>query len=376
VQPQVSVDISSNVMGRVARLCVREGDEVRQGDLLLTLDDTRFVTAVEQARAMLQAAESQMALQQAERDRALQVLTRRRELFQQGLLSTEGLEQAEVDARVRGAQVEAQGKEIERLRAAMAEARRDLEETRFVAPMDGMVTALNLEEGENVVIGTMNAPGTVILTLAGRSGMEVEARVSESDVVQVRPGQRVRVEADAAADSILEGEVTAVGESGDRRSRDEGSEFEVHARISAPPAWLKTGMSADVEILVAQADSALCVPIQALVARTEDTVREWAEGGGAEPGRRPERRPARAEDPAVEATPRRQKLIEGVFVVQEGRARFRRVTTGVRGEAWIAIREGLDPGAEAIVGPYRVLRHLADGERVKARPRSKAEKES
>jgi HlyD family secretion protein len=378
IQPQVSVDISSNVMGRVDRLYVKEGDVVKRGEMLLTLDDTRYRSAVAQAEAMLQAAEAQRVLQEAEQQQATQVLGRRRDLFGRGLLSDEAMEQAEVDVRVRNAQVEAQKKDVERLRAALAEARRDLEETHFAAPIDGMVTALNLEEGENVVIGTMNAPGTVILTVADRGGMEVEAQVSESDVVRVRVGQRVRVEVDAEPDSVLEGEVTEIGESGDRSGREEGADFEVHARVASPPAWLKTGMSADVEVLVAQADSALCMPIQALVARTEETVREWAEqvargpkAGKAKPAPRPD------EDAAMDGgEPRRQKLVEGVFCVRDGIARFQKVTTGVRGEAWIALEEGLEPGTEIIVGPFRILRHLKDGERVKGKPRTAAEKES
>jgi HlyD family secretion protein len=377
VQPQISVDISSNVTGRVDHLLVREGETVRKGDLLLTLDDTRFRSTVAQAEAMLQASESQRVLQEAELERATQVLARRRDVFQRGLLSNEELEQAELDVRVRAAQVQAQEKEIDRLRAALAEAQRNLEETRFHAPLDGIVTALNLEEGENVVIGTMNAPGTVILTVADRAGMEVEARVSESDVVRVRMGQRVRIEADAAPDSVLEGEVTEIGESGDRRTREEGAEFEVHARVAAPPRWLKTGMSADVEILVAQADSVLCVPIQALVARSEETIREWAEAALKGPGAAKAKPEARRDEPAADdEEPRRQKLIEGVFCVREGCARFQKVSTGVRGEAWIALENGVEPGTEIIVGPFRVLRHLKDGERVKGKPRTAPEKES
>ena len=380
IQSQISVDISSNVMGRVDHLHVREGARVSRGDLLLTLDDTRYRSAVAQAQAMLQAAESQRTLQEAEQEQATQVLARRRDLSQRGLLSNEALEQAETEVRVRAAQVEAQQKEIERLHAALAEARRNLEETRFYAPIDGVVTALNLDEGENVVIGTMNAPGTVILTVADRAGMEVEAQVSESDVVRVRPEQRVRIEVDAEPDSVLEGSVTEIGESGDRRTREEGAEFEVHARVTTPPVWLKTGMSADVEILVAQADSALCVPIQALVARSEETVRRWAEAPA--PGGRRTRSDDDddAEENSAAASgleePRRQKLVEGVFCVRDGLARFQQVSTGVRGEAWIALESGVEPGTEIVVGPFRVLRHLKDGERVKGKPRVTTEKES
>jgi HlyD family secretion protein len=343
IQPVVSVDISSNVTGRVDRLHVREGERVCRGELLLTLDDTKFRSAVDQYEAMLRAARSQLTLAEAQRDLATQLLARREDLFAGGLLSSEELETARVDLRVGAAQVDAQGEEIDRLRAALTEVRRDLEETRFHAPMDGVVTALNLEEGENVLIGTMNAPGTVILTVSDLSQMEVEARVNEGDVVLVGPGQEVRIEVDAKPEDLLAGKVTSVGQSGARLSKEEGAEFEVCVEILDPPGWLKPGMSADVEVLTAHVDSALSVPIQVLVARAQETVRKWewedegasedsTVGGAGEAGRR------------ETDAPRREDLIEGVFVIAQKKAGFRRVTTGIRGEQYLEILSGLEEG--------------------------------
>lgn len=369
VQPVVSVDISSNVTGRVEHLAVREGDRVRRGQLLLTLDDTRLRSEVDQYEAMLSAAGSQLTLAEARRDLAAQVLKRREDLFEGGLLSSEELESARVDLRVNQAQVAAQRDEIARLRAAVRETRRNLEETRFLAAMDGVITTLNLEEGENVLIGTMNTPGTVILTLSDLSQMEVQARVNESDVVLVARGQEVRIEVDALPDTTLDGEVTSVGESGSRLSRDEGAEFEVHVMIQEPPGWLRPGMSADVEIMVAVADSALSIPIQALVARSEKTIRRWEERSaeGAEGRDEEGSSSSDADEKAEEAAEDRKggKLITGVFVAEDGKARFRRVQTGVRGETFAEVRSGLQETEVIISGPYRVLRRLDDGEAVK-----------
>ncbi len=365
IQPVVSVDISSNVTGRVAQLDVREGDAVKRGDLLLTLDDTRLRSALDQYEAMLRAAQSQLRLAEAQRELAAQVLERREDLHARGLLSSEELEQARVDLRVKTAQVDAQRDEIARLQAARSEAQRDLEEARFVAPMDGIVTAVNLEEGENVLIGTMNNPGTVILTISDLSRMEVVAQVNEHDVVQVETGQPVTVEVDAQRDSTLAGTVMSVGETGTRQSRDEGAEFEVRVRVLDPPTWLRPGMSADVEILTAEADSVPAVPIQALVARDETTVARWEE------------RRARGEDLAVddeEDVPEEEdlgadagvaaELVTGVFTREDGRARFHRVEIGVRGEVYVEIAAGLPADAEVLTGPYRILRRLRDGEPV------------
>ncbi len=363
VQPLVSVDVSSNITGRVESLFVEEGQRVRKGQLLLVLDDTRFRSAVEQNRAMLEAARSQLKLAEAEMNLARQVLQRRRDLHKRGLLSSEDLDAAEADFRVREAQVESGHREVERLEAALKEAEKNLAETRFVSPLDGVVTSLNLEEGENVVIGTMNTPGTVILTVADLSEMEIEAYVSEADVIAVRKGQRAKVKIDAKPDSSLDAVVTSIGQSGKKASREQGAEFEVKARIERPPAWLRPGMSADVEILTARVDSALAVPIQALVAREEKKVREWEL----------ERKGLRGTDAggagSSETREAEEDLVEGVFVIEEGRARFRRVETGVRGDVYIQVLSGLDRGDRVITGPYKTLRHLEDGDRVKEKRR-------
>ncbi len=362
VQPVVSVDISSNVSGRVAQLSVREGDAVAAGTLLLTLDDTRFRSAVAQYEALLGAARSQLNLAEAQRELAEQVLARREDLHGRGLLSSEELESARVDVRVKNATVAAQTDEIARQEAALAESRRDLEETRFTAPIDGVVTALNLEEGENVLIGTMNNPGTVILTLADLSAMEVEARVGESDVVHVDAGQSVQIEVDAMPDLTLEGVVTTVGESGRRSSRDEGAEFEVHVTITAPPEWLRPGMSADVEILVATAEEVTTVPISSLVARTEKTVLAWERGERQRDEEEPEESEEGESDSESTGDATRSKLIPGIFVLEEGKAAFRRIETGVRGESFVEVAED----ETIIAGPYRVLRRMHHGDPAKA----------
>jgi len=371
VQPVVAVDISSNISGRVERLHVREGDVVRRGDLLLTLDDTRLRSTLAQYEAMQRAAQSQLALAEAQRELAAQVRARREDLHAQGLLSAEELDAARVDERVKTATVAAQRGEIERLRAARAEAERDLEESRFYAPIEGVVTAVNLEEGENVLIGTMNNPGTVILTLSNLGSMEVEARVNENDVVLVRPGQHADVTVDAQRDSTLVGSVVSVGKSGKRASQDEGAEFEVLVGIAEPPDWLRPGMSADVEILVADVDSALAVPIQALVARSERTVADWEERrargetpAAARKAQASTEREGREEEPASKGEAGR--LVTGIFVDLEGRARFQRIDLGARGETFVEVRGGLDADARVLTGPYKILRRLEDGERVKA----------
>ncbi|MBD3235243.1 MAG: efflux RND transporter periplasmic adaptor subunit, partial [Candidatus Eisenbacteria bacterium] len=318
-------------------------------------------------------------------------LDRKQRLFEQDLISPEELDEAEAAAAVDQAAHNAQEQEIERLRAALAAARRDLAETHVTAPIDGLVTQIFVEEGENVVTGTMNNPGTVILEMADLSRMEVEAKVDETDIIAVSVGQPARIEVDALPDTVLQGAVSRVGQAG--RTSQEGADFLVRVRIKSSPPRLRPGMTADVEILVASADSALAVPIQALTVRPRDQVEEWAaeEDGGPDAaeeaeGEDPDRLEARdsetaesqpAGDAEDEVASRRtpeewlttgvggaEELVEGVFIVDGEEARFREVTTGIRGETHIQVLSGLEAGRTVITGPYRVLRTLDDGRKV------------
>ncbi len=176
VQPVSKVQVSSNVMGRVVELGVREGQQVKSGDLLLRLDDERYRSQVQQYRATILSAEASRTLAEAQAREAKQNRDRKESLSTQGLASTQELEAARTADEVAAARAASAAEDVRRARAALAEAEKNLRETVFRAPIDGIVTALNVEEGENVMTGTMNNPGTVILTLADLDTMEVRDR--------------------------------------------------------------------------------------------------------------------------------------------------------------------------------------------------------
>jgi HlyD family secretion protein len=391
VQPERTVQISSNVQGRVAHLTIAEGDRVSKGDLLLRLDDERYRTQAAQSRARLDAAVANLALAEAQHELALENLRRSENLFEQKLIAVEALQQAQTNAKVEQARRNAAEEEVRSLRASLEQAENDLTETVFRAPMDGMVTALHIEEGENVIPGTMNNPGTVILEIAELDTMEVEAEVDETDVVGVRRGQRARVLVDAFEPAVLSGQVTEIGQSGrSTNAAQQGTQFQVRIRIDDPPPTLRPGMSADVEVLVGSADSAVVVPIQALVAYPPSVVREWREDEAA--GRTSETRKRDSEengdagdleddeegsddaegsgegsqDGAVSRSgpvSERERPLEGVFVVIDGVARFREVKLGLRSDTHVEV-EGVEPGNTVVTGPYKVLRELRGGDAV------------
>lgn len=368
IQPVTQVQVSSNVMGRVDELAVREGQVVREGDLLLRLDDERYRSVVQQVRAQIESGQANVTLSEAEFREAKQNLDRSEAMYAQGLLSEADITTARTRAEVAEARVAAAREEIRRARAALAEAEKNLRETVFAAAMDGTVTQLNVEVGENVLTGTMNNPGTVILTLADLSAMEVLADVDETDVIHVAPGQSCRVLVDALPDTAVAGSVTRVGSSGRGATgaAQEATNFEVAVLLADPPPILRPGMNADVEILTGARDSALVVPLQALTARPQSVVERW---------NRKRAGNASADAPADTTGPASRNLIEGVFLFDEGKARFVPVTMLLRGETHVEIRGDLKVADPLIVGPYKTLRKLADQDPVKME-KKKARKES
>lgn len=370
VQPVTKVQVSSNVMGRVIELAVKEGQRVTRGDLLLRLDDERYRSMVAQYRAAIQSGEAQVALAEAEAREARDNLVRTEKLAPQGLASDQELIAAKTRDQVASARVTAAREEVSRARAGLAQGEKDLRETVFLAPMDGVVTALNVEAGENVMTGTMNNPGTVILTLADLSAMEVLADVDETDVVRISPGQTARVFVDAIPDTTFPAVVTRVGQSGrgTTGAAQEATSFEVAVLLTDPPAAIRSGMNADVEVLTGTADSVLAVPLQALTARPPVVVERWNA-----------KRENRTFDPAsVDTTgPGARNLKEGVFLFESGKARFVPVSLLLRGETHVEVRGDLSTGEKLIVGPYKTVRRLNDSDRVRLEKKKKGkQKES
>jgi len=364
VQPERLVQISSNVIGRVRTLAVAEGETVRAGDLLLVLDDERYRSILSGMEAQVKAAEAELELSSANLALTRQNLQRQEKLFAEGLVSDETMESIRTQARVDEARVSSARESLRQRRSALEEARKNLDETVFRSPIDGIVTAVNIEVGENVITGTMNNPGTVILTVADLDTMEVEAEVDETDVVRIAPGLNAKVTVDAWEDSALAGVVRAVGMSGRKGSQTQqaqGTNFKVEVRILDPPEGLRPGMSADIEVLTGERDSAVVVPIQSLTAQPERVWKRWQEQRD-----RPRAKGRRAEEePDTARAAVGEKLIDGIFLHKDGKAVFTPVWLGLRGDTHVEVRGEVAPGDEVVTGPYRTLRTLRDGGAIK-----------
>ncbi len=244
--------------------------------------------------------------------------------------------------------------------ASLRAAADQLDKTVFHSPIDGIVTRLNVEEGENVVSGLMNQPGTVILTISDLSHMEVEVEIDETDIVDIEMGQFAEIDVEALMDTLLPGRVTEVGNSGLTSmagTQEEVTNFLVTVLLDETHPGLRPGMTATVEIVTAEHEGVLNVPIQAVASRTESELDEEADGDKDGDESKPKRKRSEREE---------ETEIEGVFIIDdEDQARFVPVETGIADELSIEVTGDLEEGQKVVSGPYKVLRKLKNGEDLK-----------
>jgi HlyD family secretion protein len=368
IEAKTQVKVSADIMGKIVVLAVKEGDRVRRGQLMLQLDDRQYRAYFDQARAT--AATARARAREAEQAlRTGEATFRRQEaLFAQKLLSDAEWDQATSAIEAARAAAQAGRQEVARADAAVAAAADNLRKTRFEAPFDGVVSALNVEAGENVITGTMNNPGTEILVVSDLSRMLVRADVDETDVVDMRVGQKARIMVDALPDTSFPGTVTEIGNTAKRSvtSAVEGqTNFEIKVVFDQDVPEVRPGMNADVEVETGTHAKALGVPIQAVVVRTQSELDRAAH----KPGVRPKRaKGAKSLELAADedTVGRKEKEITGVFVVtKENRAQFVPVRTGIAGESSIELIGAVKAGDVVVAGPYKALRDLKPGAKVK-----------
>jgi len=364
VDPRVSVDISANIMGRVSKIYVEEGQNVSKGDVLLELEQTEYAAGRDQAWAAYRSAQNNLELAEIRWSAARDAFERKKELYDEGLISREAYDTAVTAYEMERTQYEVAKNELIRARAALVQAKDVLDKTIYASPIDGVVTALNVEEGEFTVVGTLNTPGTVMLTVSDLAYIEVEAEIDETDVVSVELGQPAKVTVDAFPDKIFKGKVVEIGSSAiadDLITADTGTsaDFKVRVLLENATAGLKPGMTATVDVVTGTAKNVLAVPISAIVTRDRETVEEWKNDGKKKSGEKGDGAKK------IRGDVFRKDDVEGVFVVNRGRARFVEVETGLSGEQYIELVKGPEPGAEVITGPYQPLRALSDGDRVR-----------
>ena len=346
IEPQQSVSIQATVPGEVVRIGVAEGQRVSKGQFLLQLDPVNVAASASAQSAAAQAAQADLAQSEAQLAWARQEYDRKRELAEAELIPRAELQQAEAELKGREAAVRAARSRAGQMQATLRGARHDLSRVTITSPIDGVVIRLNVEEGEIAMIGTMNQPGTVLMTVADLGVMEATVEVDETDVVHIDIGQAAEVTVDAFPDTTFTGKVTEVGTApkivptaaGPSR---EATDFEVKITLDGSIPAARSGLSASAEIITAKRETALAVPVQSLV------VRQVSDDSAA------------ASKGVVER--------EGVFVVRDGKAVFVPIRVGIAGDRYFEVVSGLAENDQVISGPYQALRDLKDGEPVKIR---------
>ncbi|MFP4623687.1 MAG: efflux RND transporter periplasmic adaptor subunit [Gemmatimonadota bacterium] len=363
IQPRVAVDVQSDIMGRVTALYVQEGDAVERGQVLLRIDPTQFEAAVARARAGVSEAMAREAQSRASLLQADQALRRAEEMLRRDsqLISTQQFEEAETQAQVQRALYQASTHGVEIARAALEEAEDRLGKTVIRSPLDGIVTRLNVEEGETAIVGMQNNPGSLLLTVSDLSVMEAVIRVDETDVPGLALGDSAVLTIDAFSRRRFTGRVTEISHSStvdpDTRGLSQQSQavdFEVVITLDDPPPTVRPDLSATAEVITENRPSTLAIPIIALTVREREDLEALDDD-------------LTGEQAAVASAllGDDQDDIEGVFVIRDGKAHFRPVEVGITGREHFEVLTGLAEGDTVVAGPYEAVRALNDGERIR-----------
>jgi HlyD family secretion protein len=338
IEPKTKVEVSSQVSARIIGLPFREGQVVKEGDVVVRLDARDLAALLDSAKAQLKSEEARLEGARAALANASVEYNRRKELFATKDIPKTELDNAEAEYLRNDSNFKAQQFAIEIARANIQRAEKDLDNTVIKAPFDGIITRLDAEVGETVVVGTLNNPGSVILEIADLGLMLLKARVDEANVAPVREGQKAQVYVNAFQDETFVGTIDHVGLKM-KTDRDGTSYFEADILLELPNGvLLRDGMTANAEVQVETFRDVLKVPSQAVVDYAIDDLPQSV-----------------SKDPSVDRT---KKFARVVFVVEGGKARVVPVTTGTSDLTDTIITAGLTDDATIVVGPFKTLATL------------------
>jgi HlyD family secretion protein len=352
IQARRKVDLSALVMGQIVNLAAKEGDRVQKGQLLLQIDRAQLAAQTAGRESALGAMRSDLLAARSAADQARFDYERARRNWEAKILSEAELQKAKSAYDTAQANLSATQQRLQESGANLAASRDSLSKTTVSAPIAGVVTYLPVKEGEVTVIGTMNNPGTQLLTISDMSEVEAVMMVDETSVPDVKVGQKANLNIDAYPNRTFEGVVTEVGSSPiakndpDLLSLTQGSEainFKVKLRVINPPDTIRPGFSVTADILTGRKEGATAIPIQALVVRDV---------------------PKKDGKAAAVSSSGRPQTEEGVYLVKNQKLAFEKVETGLAGELMIEVKNGPKVGEEIVTGPFKVLRQVKEGDKV------------
>jgi HlyD family secretion protein len=396
IKPKTYVNVGATSFGRVTHFYVKEGDHVKKGQTVATIESVQQEASVSGQQAAIAAAKTDIAsyiaaektaeanVEHAKADLEQKHLDweRAQGLFKAGILAKQdydakkaaydtdvaSLNQAVAGLNQAKAQTDSArghlGTQIATLRA-----NQDLlDKTIAIAPFDGIVTNMPMREGETVVTGIQNSEGSTLMTLADMSVITAEVKVDETDIVNIQIGQSADVTVDALPGKVFKGHVTLAGDQALLRSTgmatsqsttgtEEAKDFKVVVTLDTPSSDLRPGLSATAKVTTAHKANTLSLPIQALTMHDPSADKAKGQGG------------VQAASVSTNPPGGKSAPVQGVYILETDkgklRAKFIPVTTGITGATDIEVLSGLTEGQEIVIGPFKTLRALKDGSLVK-----------
>ncbi len=364
IQPEKEVKISSDVSGEIIALPVKEGQQIKKGDLLVKINPDLYQSGLKRAKAAVDNARANLEQASAKLISAEQDFNRNKQLFAKGIISKADFDKAQTNFKVALATKNAARFSVNSALANLNEAKDNLSRTTIYAPISGTVSKLNVEMGERVV-GTKQMTGTEIMRLANLNNMEAVVDINENDIVKIKVGDSADIDVDAYLKKRFKGVITEIANSADNTSGsgDQITNFKVKIRIledsykdllkNKPKntSPFRPGMTASVDVISNVKKAVLAVPISAVTVRTDTTA------AGSK-----KMRPKTDFD----------KQFEVVFVNDHGKAKIKVVETGIQDDQNIEIKKGLKEGEDIIIGPYNLVsKRLKPGDKISVETKQK-----
>ncbi len=367
IQPEVEIKLSSEVSGEIIELPIIEGQQVKKGDLLVSINPDLVQAMVDQSQAGLQNVKAQLTQAEANLANVKINYDRNKSLFDKGVISKSDWERSQTDYEVAQANVQSAFYNVRSAQSSVKQSRDNLSRTSIFAPRDGTISKLSVELGERVV-GTAQMAGTEIVRVANLNNMEVEVDVNETDIVKVSVGDSTIVEVDAYLKREFKGIVTEIANTAENTlSVDQVTNFKVKVRIlpdsykdltdNKPENYspFRPGMTATVDIITNKKERIIGVPISSIVIKTDTSS-------------------AKKKKVIKKTTSTNTEKFECVFIKDGDIAKLRVITTGIQDDSNIEITSGLNEDDEVIVGPYNtVTKTLKSGDKVESKEEDKIE---
>ena len=368
IQPEIEVKISSEVSGEIIALPIKEGQQVKKGDLLVRINPDLYESGVNRSVASMSTTKAGLSQADAQVKEAKANYDRNKKLFEKGIISKSEWDRIVSAYEVAVANKQSAYYQVQSASATVTEAKDNLGRTTIYAPADGTISLLNVELGERV-LGTQQMAGTEILRIANLNNMEVEVDVNENDIVKVNIGDSANIEVDAYLKREFKGIVTSISNSASTAlTADQVTNFKVKVRIlkesyqdlleGKPENFspFRPGMTATVDIITKRKENITAVPISAVVVKDDTTSVKKDIVAELE----------KKEQEQKGTAPKSDKKYECVFVKVGDKAKLRVVKTGIQDDTNIEIISGLKPGEEIIIGPYTtVSKDLVSNDKVR-----------